>query len=812
MLALKSFYPSTKKDTIKTRPSALAGFGVAIVATLATIALKVLLYSVWDVSLPFFLAFLGVIISAWYGGLGPGLFSTIITTLYVQFLFLSNFSLIPTSGSNALQLATLAVQGIILSFLCEFAQQNGLVLKRNNAIHEKLLQSQSDLGEGVIFIEDEKILYMNEAVSRISGFAQEEITDYSFIINQVVPEKRQEIIDRFQARIKDPDSSDFFETEIFRKDLSRASIEVAVNRLHIGKHLHLILLVRDITDRKRFEETLRRSEEHYRLLVENVKDYAIFTLKKNGEIASWNEGAERILGYEENDIIGKHFSTIFPADAQRRQAAQSHLKLAETAGKASQEGWRRRKDGSLFYGSGVITPLWNEHGNLRGFIKVLQDITEQKQSEEQIKHQALHDSLTDLPNRTLFCDRVDQAIAIAERNQQMLALIFMDLDKFKNINDSLGHGTGDELLKEVAKRLSSTVRKEDTVARLGGDEFTILLTQVASLEDCTKVAKKIFKALRPAFVIDGHELHIGASMGIAIYPQDGETMETLVKNADTALYQAKNLGRNTYQLYTSTMNLKANEALEMENHLRQALDRGEFILHYQPVVDTQTTKITGVEALVRWRHPSLGLIGPADFIPLAEECGLITALNEWVLRTACKQLASWQANNIDLTLSVNLSARQLSQSGLFERIRRTVEESGINPDKLELEITESFAMEDIAASSRLLENIHSLGVHIAIDDFGTGHSSLSYLKHLPIATLKIDRSFVTGCTTHPQDAEIIKGIITIAQSLGLRIVAEGVETSDQLNYLRELSCHAVQGFLFSEPVVPEKIEEMLKRN
>lgn len=793
------------------RPSRIIRYGFALIITLTVILLKVQLGAVIGNSTPFLLVFIAVIFSAWFGGLGPGLVSTAVSLVAVFYIFIDRTNLLPINSTQSLQMIVFGLQGVIISILSEISKQSHLALARSSTIYEQLLSTESDLGEGVIFIEDNKVIYSNEAVSRIGGYTQGEMKDLDFIIDRIVPDQQLEVRDRLAKRLAGQPLGDRYETAILDKWGRRVELEIAIKMIRFGKHIHLIILVHDITERKIFEEALRRSEEHYRLLVENVKDYAIFTLKKNGDIASWNEGAERILGYEESEVIGKHFSTLIPA-SERDGALFDELKAAEQQGRAVLEGWRVKKNGTLFYASGVVTPLWNERGKLRGFVKVLQDITEQKKSEEKIKHQALHDALTDLPNRTLFADRVSQAIAVCERTNQMAAVLFIDLDKFKNINDTLGHGIGDLLLKEVAQRLSNSVRKEDTIARLGGDEFTILLPHIKSLDNCIKAAKKVSKAIRPTFHIDGRELHISASIGIAIYPQDGEDVQTLLKNADVALYGAKDQGRDIYQLYTPTLNSNAGVALALENDLRQALDRGEFLLHYQPMLDATTRQLVGVEALVRWNHPTLGIISPAEFIPIAEENGTIIPLNEWIIRTACKQNKAWQNHGLPpIRMAVNISARQFTQKNLVERVTRILHETSLQPTYLELEVTESFAMSNIDLTVQRLRELKRMGVSIAIDDFGTGHSSLNYLKHLPITTLKIDRSFVRNCVNDRQDAEIIKAIITIGHSLNLSVVAEGVENSLQLDYLHSLSCDIVQGFLFSEAIPPEAIVEMLQK-
>lgn len=435
---------------------------------------------------------------------------------------------------------------------------------------------------------------------------------------------------------------------------------------------------------------------------------------------------------------------------------------------------------------------------------------QRQQTEQRVRHQALHDLLTGLPNRTQFNKQLALSLENAQQNGEILAVMFLDLDRFKTINDTLGHAIGDQLLKHVAKRLKSCLRSGDCVARWGGDEFTLLLTQVGCTEDVVKVAQRILEASKPAFNLEGHKLHISTSVGIAVYPHDGEDVQTLLKNADAALYRAKEQGRNSYQLYTSAINPQASKLLALENNLHQVLKRGELVVYYQPQVSTKTWKITQMEALLRWQHPELGLILPSTFIPLAEETGLIVPICEWVLQTACAQNKIWQEAVPSLRLSINLSARQFQQPKLDKIIAQVLQETRLEPRFLELEITETTAMQDVDFTRAMLHTLHQMGVHLAIDDFGTGYSSLSYLKQFPFNTIKLDQSFIQDLTTNPKDAAIATAIIALGQGLNLRVVAEGVTTKEQLDYLRSLQCEEVQGYLFSPPLPAEEVTKLLQ--
>lgn len=438
----------------------------------------------------------------------------------------------------------------------------------------------------------------------------------------------------------------------------------------------------------------------------------------------------------------------------------------------------------------------------------LEELVRQRTAE--LNHLAYHDALTDLPNRILFEDRLIQALASAQRSRQTLCTMFLSLDHFKKVNDTLGHALGYRLLQEVAERLIGSIREGETVARFEGDEFALLLTQISDTEGVVDVAQHIKEALNLPFTIDGHELFITISIGISLYPDDGRDAPTLLKNAGAALYRAKEQGGDTYQFYTSDMNAKALKRLAMENSLHRALERKEFEVYYQPQVDTSTKQVVGMEALVRWQHPELGLVSPAEFIPVAEDTGLIVPIGEWVLRAACTQSKSWQEEGFTLLrVAVNLSARQFQQQNLSDMVIQVLQETGLNASDLELELTESSIMKNVESAIRTLSELKAMGINISIDDFGTGFSSLGYLKRLPIDILKIDQSFVRDATTDPDDAALIMAIITLAHNLKLKVIAEGVETEEQLRFLHLLRCDVWQGYLFSKPLPAEAFRQLL---
>jgi diguanylate cyclase (GGDEF)-like protein len=474
------------------------------------------------------------------------------------------------------------------------------------------------------------------------------------------------------------------------------------------------------------------------------------------------------------------------------------------------ELWNRRKSGEAYLQQLTVTAIRGDEGETTNYVAVLNDITELYDKEAHIRHQAYHDALTDLPNRTLFQDRMRQAMVHCQRTDCQLAVMFIDLDRFKNINDSLGHDVGDMLLQAAGTRLQDTLREGDTVSRFGGDEFVILITDMHSPQIAEHVAEKVIEVLGTPFRIGTHELTVTSSIGISIFPDDGEDIATLLKNADTAMYRAKDLGRDNFQFYTADMNARALERMALENDLRKAIEREELVLHYQPRVNLKSGRIIGMEALVRWNHPVRGMISPGEFIPVAEESGLIAPIGEWVLKTACRQTRLWHQAGYDLRISVNLSARQFGQEGMLGTIDETLNECGMQGQWLELELTESLIMQNPESTIGLLNQLKERGIWIAIDDFGTGYSSLNYLKRFPIDILKIDQSFVRDISSDPNDAAIAETIIALGHSLNLEVIAEGVETTEQLAFLKSRHCDELQGFLFSRPLPVNRFSQLLE--
>ena len=574
-----------------------------------------------------------------------------------------------------------------------------------------------------------------------------------------------------------------------------------------GALLALEGLISDVTDRKRAEEAVRDGEERYRNLVENAHDM-IQSLGPDGRLLFVNRAWLETMGYAESEISSLNFFRIVHPQS-RVHCQQLFAEMLAGRATAAIQAALVAKDGRVIEVEGNVTSRY-ENDRVVATQAIFRNVTEHRAWEERLKHAVSHDPLTNLPNRTVFMDRLSQALVRVRWSGKPVAVFVLDLDRFKLVNDTLGHASGDRLLLAVAERLTGCLRDGDTVARLGGDEFAILLPEIAKASDSVTVVEKMFTALQSPFVIDDHELFVTTSIGMSIAPDDGEAAGVLVKNADTAMYRAKDQGRNTYQLYSPSMNVSTMERLSLEGSLRHALDRCEFVVYYQPQVDLRTGRICGMEALVRWQHPDLGLVSPAKFIPLAEETGLIVPIGEVVLRASCAQNRTWQkAGFAPFPVSVNLSARQFQHPNLKDVIARILRETELDPKWLDLEMTESLLMDDAERTVGTLVHLHAMGIRLSIDDFGVGYSSLNYLKRFPIDTVKIDQSFVRHITSDADDAAIATAIIAMAHSLKLKVVAEGVETDDQMAFLNEKGCDAVQGYLFSRPLAADAMTALL---
>ena len=570
--------------------------------------------------------------------------------------------------------------------------------------------------------------------------------------------------------------------------------------------------VEDVTDRRRAVEALANAESRFRSIFENTVE-GIYQTSVEGRYISANPALARIYGYESPDELMSSLAAAgrsLYVDATRRADFE---RLMREVGSVTQfESQAHRRDGSVIWISENARVVRATDGRALYYEGTVEDITERKRYQAELEFQATHDALTGLPNRGLLEDRLRQAIGYAHRNGSLVAVAFIDLDRFKVINDSLGHGSGDEVLMRVSRRIRGALREIDTVARQGGDEFVVVLAEQPTVESVVAVVERIIEEVAQPVTIDGRELYVTCSVGIALYPTDGGDVTTLLRNADAAMFSAKERGRNSFQFYAPNMNALALERLAMEGSLRRATEREEFEVHYQPRVDIRSKQIVGMEALVRWRDAELGFVPPAKFIPVAEEANLINQIGEQVLRAACRQAREWVDLGFDgLSVSVNLSARQFRQGHLVSTIESALAESGLEAERLELELTESTIMGHGQEFVGMLAELKKLGVRVAIDDFGTGYSNLSYLSRFPIDSLKIDRSFVSEVATDQQHALLAKAVISLGHSLRLKVVAEGVETAEQLDFLRHHGCDEVQGYFFSKPVPPEEFTRMLAR-
>lgn len=662
----------------------------------------------------------------------------------------------------------------------------------------------NDVNIGILVHHEGRHLFGNPALLKMLGYTQEQFRNTT--MKEIVhPDEYEFVHKRFTARMAGEDVPSNYETVLQTLDGKPIPVELTSTRtIWEGKAVGLVIL-QDITERQIALEQMRKLSS----AVEQTAD-AIMITDPEGIIEYVNPAFEATTGYTRAEAIGNK-PNIIKSDRQKPEFFEN---LWETilAGESYNDVLiNRRKDGSLYYEEKTITPVLDSSGRITHFVSTGKDVTERTQIQERLQYMAQHDALTDLPNRVLLFDRLKHALVGAKRHGRLLAVMFIDLDRFKNINDSLGHEAGDQLLQQLSERLSRCIRDDDTVARFGGDEFVILLEDIASENDISEMASRLLDELILPFEIGDQQLYITASIGVSIYPNDGEDSSTLLKNADVAMYRAKDLGKNIYQFYSADMSVRAFEHLTLESNLRLALKRDEFLLYYQPQIEITSGRIIGVEALLRWQHPEFGMVMPMQFITLLEETGLIIPVGEWVLYEATRQLHEWHdAGWKSLRMAVNLSPRQFTSPTLVQAVAKALDILDSPPSCLEFEITESVLMKNVAATEDTLSRLAQMECRFAIDDFGTGHSSLAYLKRFPIKMLKIDRSFVHDIQQDKEDAMIVKTIVAMAHNLGLEVLAEGVETEEQLAYLYDCGCDNMQGYLFSRPLPPDELEQLLK--
>jgi diguanylate cyclase (GGDEF)-like protein/PAS domain S-box-containing protein len=681
-----------------------------------------------------------------------------------------------------------------------------------NAVRDALINS-SDGSFGVIWLR-----HCCDAVDRLAGkkqHAQSTAQHAAILVDLFLPDSTGiETFDRlFQAA---PQIPILILTAAQDEDIAKLAVQRGAHEYLLKDRLDAYLLpkaVGSMIERAANTEALFEAKERAQVTLNSIGD-AVMSTDLAGNVTYLNIVAERLTGWSWQEAAGHPFQEVFRIiDSATREEARNPIAFAVRENKTvglTPNCVLIRRDGVESPIEDSAAPIHDRHGRVTGAVIVFHDVSVARATTLTMSYLAQHDSLTDLPNRALLNDRLTEAMSLARRHQRRLAVLFLDVDRFKHINDSLGHMIGDRLLRSIAQRLLRCVRASDTVSRQGGDEFVILLSEVALAQDAAVCADKILEVVRSPHRIEQHDLHVTASVGIVTYPDDGTDADTLMKHADFAMYQAKEHGRDNRQFFKRDLNIRAVERQSLESGLRHALEREEFMLHYQPKLNLETGAIVGVEALIRWLHPERGLVSPTDFIPIAEESGLIVPIGRWVLAEACRQAQAWQDIGLaPIRVGINISAVELRANDFVEFVNMVLATTRLESRILELELTETFLMQDSTSTSAVLHALKDIGLHLALDDFGTGYSSLNHLKRFPIDTLKIDRSFVHGITTNSDDASIVGAVISMGSHLHMRVIAEGVETEEQLEFLRDHKCPFGQGYYFSRPVAAEECTQLL---
>jgi len=675
--------------------------------------------------------------------------------------------------------------------------------KRNQMRLDALLAEQGAILDnvmfGVMFVRDERIVWINSRCAEMFGYASDELVGSPVALLFPSIDAYSTAAERHAQQLGQ--GQDVREELAYqRRDGTLAWCTASGRAVDAGKpSAGAIWVVADISQRREDEDKLRLAATVFEQIADGV-----MVVDTGHRIVATNPAFTRITGYTEAEALGQDASLTRSLRHDDAFYAQMQARL-EADGAWEGEMWRARKDGTDYLEAVTVTAVRGNHGAITHYVDVFSDITEARQAEDKLDHMAHHDPLTALPNRLLFLDRLQHGIERAARAGEQMAVIFIDLDRFKNVNDTLGHQVGDALLKQVAAALAGRLRHGDTLARLGGDEFIVLLENIAGEAGAALVAEKMMAMFEEPFLVAGHELFVTGSVGISLYPADGADSTLLIRNADVAMYQAKARGRNNFRFYAPSMTGDGVERLRMEALLRRSIERQEIFLHYQPQVEVDSGRLTGAEALVRWQHPELGLVAPVRFIPLAEETGFINQLGEWVLFEACRQMMRWQAAGFIVPkIAVNLSVRQFERGSIAGKVRQILAETGLEPHRLQLEVTESVIM-NTGDALALINELHTIGVELAIDDFGTGYSSLAYLKQLPVQTLKIDRSFIMDIAVADDEAIAI-AIIQLGRSMNLSVIAEGVENDQQVAFLRRHGCNNAQGYFYSRPVAADQLQ------
>lgn len=702
-------------------------------------------------------------------------------------------------------MGVVAVTGLVLAAVVGERKQAARALRDSEEQYRIVTQTATDV---IVTIDRHSVItFVNAAVEKVFGYCPSELIGRPLTV--LMPERLREAHQASFARYCATGARNIswggVELPGLHRDGREIPLEVSFGEFKQGERHLFTGILRDVSERKRAEE----SQRWLATIVESSSD-AIIGKSLDGTILSWNQAAERMYGYTATEAVGRPITLLVPP-ARHGEVPQLLDRIRRGERIENYETRRVCKDGRELRVSLTISPICDATGAILGASTIVRDVTERKRTEERIRYLAQHDVLTGLPNRILLRDRIAQAIAHARRHQKQAAVLFLDLDGFKHVNDSLGHEVGDHMLRTTARRLQDCVRAGDSVARLGGDEFVICLPGLTDGRDAMPIAEKVLQTLREPFLVEQHELHVSGSIGISLFPSDGEDAELLMRAADTAMYHAKESGRNNFQFFTERLNETARRRLRIANLLHQALARDEFRVYYQPQVDLETGRITAAEALLRWWQPELGFVSTSEFVKVAEETGLIASIGEWVLNQACHRLQQWRdAGHPELRVTVNLSPQQFRRADFVQVVTRALHESGLPAAALGLEITESVLMMQNEENLGILQQLADMGIHIAVDDFGIGYSSLAYLQRFPFHTLKIDRSFVSGIGRDVSDTTLVTAIIAMADSLHLSVVGEGVENADQAAFLRAHGCKVAQGYYFGEAVSADLFGELLR--
>lgn len=724
-------------------------------------------------------------------------------------------------AQNRLHLLTSVGLGTMISgmlilfffFLTRRIEQKILFSKQELILSEarfrSLVESSSDL---IWEVDSEgKYVYVSPKIKELLGYEADEMIGKT-PFDLMTQEEAKRISEKFQAIIKEQRSFSGLENVNIHKNGNMIIIETSGVPIvdDKGSFAGYRGIDRDVTERKKSEEALKHTTERL-LLHFKQSPLAMIEWDLDFKVLDWNPAAERIFGYTKQEAIRHTAAELILPESTENHVSELWVKLISGEGGFRSTNKNITKEGNHILCDWYNSPLRNEDGKIIGVTSITEDITEKTKAQEKIMHMAYYDMLTELPNRTLFKDRLEQACHLADRHKQIVAIIFMDMDHFKTINDTLGHIIGDLLLQAVSSRLKESFRNSDTVSRFGGDEFAITISEIEHIEDIEQVIQSVVERFKTPFTIMEHEIYVSFSIGYTYYPVDSKNIEDLLRNADTAMYCAKEAGREQHQRYHIDMTNRINMNFSLQMGLRKAIAAKEFVLYYQPQIDLKTGIMTGVEALVRWQHPEDGLISPAQFIPVAEESGLIVPLGEWIIRTACEQVKSWQeAGFLPIVMAINLSSRQFKEEGFAQNVIKIIHDTGVDPKYIELELTESILVDNASSVRDALNAFKNEGMSLSLDDFGTGYSSLSYLKLFPIDKLKIDQSFVRDMLLNKSDANLVRAIISMAKALELKTIAEGVEMQEQLDFLHIENCEEIQGYFISRPVPAELLHNFLK--